>query len=124
MGHLVIINENSRGSPHTKCDRLLLIRRNSRFGLLALHIFSEAIDVQSEHSGISAEQHPHVWGLAPNGLFPIEQVVHLPKTALETRCFRRQRRFARVLMIREREMTKDNPQTRSVLPFEFVNWIS
>jgi hypothetical protein len=44
-------------------------------------------------------------------LFPIEQVVHLPKTVLETRCFRRQRRFPRVLMIREREVTEDNTQT-------------
>src|SRR6266567_8653587 len=120
----MIINKNGRRIRQTKCGSLVLIRLNPRFGLLALHIFSEAINVQSEHSGISVEQYPHVWGLAPDGLFPIEQVVHLPKTALQTRCFRRQRRFARVLMIREREVTKDHAQTRSVIPLKLINWIS
>src|SRR2546422_4109684 len=119
----MIIDENGRGSRQTKCGSLLLIRLNPRFGLVAVHIFFETINVQSKHSGISVEQYPHLWGLAPNGLFSIEQVVHLPKTVLETRCFRRQRRFARVLMIRKRQVTKDYAQTRTVLAFKFVNWI-
>src|SRR6266699_602623 len=119
----MIINKNRRRSRQTKCGSLLLIRLDPRFGLLALHIFFEAIDVQSEHSGVSAKQHSRVRGLAPDGLFSIKQVVHLPKTVLATRCFRRQRRFARVLMTREREVTKDNTQTRTVIPFELVNWV-
>ncbi len=117
----MIINKNRRRSRQTKCGSLLLIRLNPCFGLVAVDIFSEAINVQSDHSGISAEQSARVLGLAPNRLFPIEQVVHFPKTVLETRRFRRQRRFARVLMACEREMTKDHSQTRTVLAFELVN---
>src|SRR5438046_7386823 len=107
----MIINENSGGSPHTECNTLLLVRLNPRFGLLALDIFFEAIDVQAEHSGISVKQYARVLGLAPNGLLSIEQVVHLPKTALQIRGFGCQCRFARVLMIREREVAEDDTQT-------------
>ena len=60
----MIINENSRGSPHTQCDCLLLVRLNPRFGLLALDIFFEAIDVQAEHCGIGVEQHAREAALA------------------------------------------------------------
>src|SRR5437870_2327109 len=119
----MIINKNRRRIRQTKCQRLLLIRLNPRFGLLALNIFFESIDVQAEHSSISVEQYPHVWGLAPNGLFSIKQVVHLPKTALQTRSLGCQCCFARVLMIREREVPEDNTQTRTIIPLELVDWV-
>ena len=117
----MIINENSGGSPHTECNRLLLVRLNARFSLLALDIFFESIDVQPKHSGISVEQCPHVWGFAPNGLLSIEQVVHLPKTALQTRGFGCQCCLARVLMVGEWEVTKDKTQTCTVIALELVN---
>src|SRR5438477_8931626 len=119
----MIINENSGGSPHTECNRLLLVRLNARFSLLALDIFFESIDVQPKHSGISVQQYPHVLGLAPNGLFSIKQVVHLPKTALQTRSLGCQCCFARVLMIREREVPENNTQTRTIIPLELVDWV-
>src|SRR5437764_14999778 len=117
----MIINENSGSSPHTECNRLLLVRLNARFSLLALDIFFESIDVQPKHSGISVEDYPLVLGLAPNGLFSTEQVVHLPKTALQIRGFGCQCCFTRMQMIPKREVAEDNTQTRTIIALELVN---
>src|SRR2546421_5348429 len=49
--------------------------------------------------------------------------MHLPEPPLQPCGFRYKRRLARVRVIREWEMTKDNAQPRTVLSFELVDRI-
>src|SRR5439155_17700357 len=77
-------------------------------------------EVESDCACIRFEQFARIRGLAPGVLFPIEHVVHLPKTALQPGCFSSQRRLTSVLVHRERKIPKDYAQTRIVLVLELA----
>src|SRR5438876_2952140 len=106
---LVIINKEGRSALHSKRTTALVIGIDPQFGLLSVDVLFELIYIEPDHSCIRIEQFTSVVGFAPNRLLSIKQIVHFPKTALQTGGFRNQRGFPRVLMVWEREIAKDNP---------------
>src|SRR5438046_1464282 len=118
---LAIIDKNARSALYPERITALVIGTDSRLGLFSVHVLFELIEIEPDHSRITVEQFGHVVGFAPNCLLAIKHVVHLPKAALQTGGFRSQRGFARVVVIRERKVAKDNAQTRVTLFHELVN---
>ena len=83
-----------------------IIGIDSCFGLFAIHVLFKLINIQSDRARIRFEQFARIGSLAPNGLFAIEHVVHLPKMTLEPSGFSSQRGLPSVLVSAEREIRK------------------
>src|SRR5947207_14370945 len=92
-----------------------LIGIDSRFDLFALHVFSELIDIESNRSRVRIEQFAYIRSLGPDRLLPIQHVVHLPKTSLQSGGLGSQRGLASVLVALQRKIPKHNTQTRVIL---------
>src|SRR5215475_14495880 len=90
-------------------------------GFITVLIFFELIYIEAERARVRFEQFLHVRSRAPSALFPIQRVVHLPELALKTGGFGRKRRFASVLMPRERKISKNDAQPRIVLLQQFLS---
>ena len=83
--------------------------------------FFKLINIQSDRARIRFEQFARIGSLAPNGLFAIEHVVHLPKMTLEPGGFSSQRGLPSVLVSAEREMPEDEPHARVIFFQEFLS---
>ena len=88
----MIVNKEHGSHLHPKRTSAIQIGIDSRSGCFPLHIFFELIEIESDHSRVRIEQFACVLGFAPSGLLPIKDIVHLPKTTLQTGSFSRQRR--------------------------------
>ncbi len=102
---------------------MLLIGGDTPFHFITFHVLFKTINLQPEHSRVSIEQQPRVSRFAPGRLLAVEQVVHLPETALQICGFRGERRFPRMLMSYKWKVMKDNTQARMVIVFQLVDWV-
>ena len=97
-----------------------IIGIDSCFGLFAIHVLFKLINIQSDRARVRFEQFARIGSFAPNGLFAIQHVVHLPKMTLEPGGFSSQRGLPSVLVNAEREMPEDEPHARVIFFQEFL----
>src|SRR6202011_2070046 len=100
---------------------LFLICVHTLFYFFAIHIELEAFGIQSNVARISSKESTGIRRVAPNSLLPVKYVMHLPEAALQSSGFRRVRGIARVQVIDQRKVTKDEPKLLFVIALELVN---
>ena len=89
--------------------------------LFAVYVRFELIKIEADRSRVRFEQFARVRSLAPGCLFPIQHIVHLPKTALQPGCFCGHRRFTSVFVSRQRKIPKHEAQTGIVFFQELLS---
>src|SRR5919197_4010775 len=116
--HWLIVNKDAGRGRNPEHGALLLIGRDPLLYFLARQVFFELLHVHTDRAGVGFKQRMHIRRGAPDCLLAIKHVVHLPKTVLHGSRLRRLGCILRVLVVREREMVKEQAYLAAIIALE------
>lgn len=114
------VHENGRRFFHSSGQSPFLIGLNALPDFFTFDISFETRKIESNQAGVSIKEAVDFGCDAPFGLLRVQQIVHFPKLALQSRGFRDQCGLSRVYVYRQRKVSKNDFQIRPKLFFHLV----